>query len=518
MNGTTSPAPAAIEPTSRGIDWFPLAVFALVWIELISRLRFEWWINPQYGYGWTVPFLAAYIFWRRSENAPPASTPKVRIIPGLVIILAAAFLIPVRLIQEANPDWRLLSWAMALSAGVITASGIYLAGGMRWVRHFAFPILFFFVAVPWPTNLEQFVIQGLMRIDAVINVEILNAIGIPAVQLGNVIEIGSGFVGIDEACTGIRSLQATFMVSLFLGEFYDFNVARRILLVVAGAVLAFFCNLVRTFLLVYVGAEHGSETIKSWHDPAGYTILMVCLLALWGLSMFMRGKGDAPVKAARSQQSFRVPGLVAGSLLALTLVAEASTQIWYRVPQSQTARLQPWTVAWPAQAPNWKSVPIAQNAQELLRYNEGGGGAWTGEDGHDWNMFFFRWLPGRTAGLFIKNHRPDICLPASGMTQRGAMVNKILTVNDVPLPIRSYVFDNNGRSLHVFYCYWDGTPPEPGTSDHENWTPLGRLDAVRKRKRDAGTQMLEIVAWGYDNDEKAEQAALEQLRQIVRRG
>jgi hypothetical protein len=224
------------------------------------------------------------------------------------------------------------------------------------------------------------------------------------------------------------------------------------------------------------------------------------------------------VKAAPPQQSFRVPGLVVGSLCALILVAEASTQIWYRAPQSQTTRLQPWTVAWPSQASNWKSVPIAQSAQDLLRYNEGGGGAWTGEDGHDWNMFFFRWLPGRTAGLFIKNHRPDICLPASGMKQRGDMVNKILTVNDVPLPIRSYVFDNNGRSLHVFYCYWDGTPPEPGNVNHENWTPLGRLDAVRKRKRDAGTQMLEIVAWGYDNDEKAEQAAIEQLRQIVRRG
>ncbi len=74
-------------------------------------------------------------------------------------------------------------------------------------------------------------------------------------------------------------------------------------------------------------------------------------------------------------------------------------------------------------------------------------------------MFFFRWLPGRTAGLFVKNHRPDICLPASGMKQRGGVQNKMLTVNGVALPIRFYVFENNGRSLHVFYCYWDGTSP-----------------------------------------------------------
>jgi hypothetical protein len=51
-------------------------------------------------------------------------------------------------------------------------------------------------------------------------------------------------------------------------------------------------------------------------------------------------------------------------------------------------------------------VPVTPEAQELLRYNEGGGGSWTGADGKLWTMYFFKWLPGRTAGLFIKNHRP----------------------------------------------------------------------------------------------------------------
>jgi hypothetical protein len=54
--------------------------------------------------------------------------------------------------------------------------------------------------------------------------------------------------------------------------------------------------------------------------------------------------------------------------------------------------------------------------------------------------------------------------------------------------------------------------------DQENWTASGRLEAVKRGKRDVGTQMLEIVAWGYDDATKAEQAALEQLRQIIRPG
>ena len=289
MNATISAAAPSTATTRTRVDWVAIAAFGLLWVEIVSRLRFEWSVNPQYGYGWTVPFLAAYIFWRRLQSAPAAQRPATVLWPALLIVAAAALLVPVRLIQEANPDWRMLSWSMALAALAISFCGVYVAGGLAWLRHFAFPLLFFLVAVPWPTQFEQAVIQGLMRTVASINVEVLNAIGISAVQMGNVIELSSGFVGIDDACTGVRSLQATFMVSLFLGEFYEFSLLRRAVLVIAGAVLAFVCNLVRTFILVYVGAGRGVEAIKEWHDPAGLTILMACLFGLWAVSMIMGG-------------------------------------------------------------------------------------------------------------------------------------------------------------------------------------------------------------------------------------
>lgn len=516
----TSAVAAPSTDTHRAIGWFAVAVIGVVWLELVSRLRLEWSINPQYGYGWTVPFLATFIFWKRWGTAPAPARPSLKFLPVIAILAGAFLLPPIRLVQEANPDWRLLSWAMALSVVAITFAAIYLAGGWPWVCHFTFPILFFLVAVPWPTQFEQAVIQGLMRADTAINVEVLNAIGVPAVQLGNVIEVGTGFVGIDEACTGVRSLQATFMVSLFLGELYEFSVLRRIFLVLVGACVAFFCNLVRTFLLVWVGAENGAEAIKKWHDPAGFSILLVCLFVLWAVSMLLRGKAAPHVSAAPSQppNNFRVPRLLLLCLIASVVVAEGGTRIWYRLHESSSSRLEAWTVAWPIQAANYKTVPVADQAQELLRYNEGGGGSWTAEDGHQWGMYFFRWLPGRTAGLFIKNHRPDICLPASGMTQIGGAQQKLFHVNGVPLPIRSYVFDNHGESLHVYYCYWDGSIPKPDAINQENWTAGGRLQAVREGKRDVGTQMLEIVVTGYDQDAAAEQAVRAQLEKIIRSG
>jgi exosortase len=522
MNATVSTAiPATTAERARmRVDWVAAAAFALLWLLIVSRLRFEWSVNPQYGYGWTVPFLAVYVFWRRLRCAPAAEKPANVWLPATLIIGAALLLVPVRMIQEANPDWRILSWAMAFAGIAISLGGLYFAGGVRWLRYFAFPFFFFLVAVPWPTQFEQAVIQGLMRIVALINVEVLNAIGISAVQMGNVIEIGSGYVGIDEACTGVRSLQATFMVALFLGEFYSFSVVRRLILVIAGIVLAFGCNLARTFFLVYIAEQQGTQAIKAWHDPAGLTILMACLFGLWAVSMFMGGgsKVAAPATAMDARRAYRLPRFVLICLLGLTVVAEAGTQAWYGYHEAHAAKVEPWGVAWPTDAPKWEVVPIADEAEELLRYNEGGGGAWIGPSGNNFTMYFFKWLPGRTAGLFIKNHRPDVCLPASGMTLRGGVQNKLMEVNGIKLPIRSYVFESGQTVLHVYYCYWDGSPPESAPQDQENWTAAGRMEAVRRGKRDIGTQMLEIIAAGYKTEEEAEVAVREQLSHVIRRG
>ncbi|MEP6603402.1 MAG: exosortase/archaeosortase family protein [Spartobacteria bacterium] len=115
--------------------------------------------------------------------------------------------------------------------------------------------------------------------------------------------MGTGLIGIEEACNGVRSLQATFMISLFLGDLYSFNIKRRVFLVLAGALFALICNLVRTAILVWVGAHRGASAIESWHDPAGMSILLICLFGLWLLSLFMRRNSEPPLASAKVERS-----------------------------------------------------------------------------------------------------------------------------------------------------------------------------------------------------------------------
>ena len=111
-------------------------------------------------------------------------------------------------------------------------------------------------------------------------VEALNLYHIPVLQHGDLIEVKTGLLGIDEACSGIRSLQATLMASIFLSELYRGSWPRCVLLVLSGVIIAFLCNVRRTFLLCWVAAKEGTGSISSWRDPAGFTILSISFLVL----------------------------------------------------------------------------------------------------------------------------------------------------------------------------------------------------------------------------------------------
>ncbi len=523
MSHSTAEA-STLETRAPAAAWsfsWPLALalvaFLFLWLENIHQLGSEWSLNPQYAYGWTVPFLAAFLFYQRWSRRPVPTLPRFAGLTIALALVAAALLLPARLVAVANPDWRLLDWIMALAVVALSLGALHFAGGASTLRHFAFPVLFFLVAVPWPVQLEQFVVQNLMRADAAITIGILNLIGTLALQHGNVIELSTGQVGIDDACTGVRSLQATFMIALFLGEFYRMPLRRRVLLIVVGAALAFVCNIGRTFLLCEVAASSGIEAIHRWHDPAGFTILFICLFALWAISLWLQPALPPARLAAVAPFHFRGIGWPL-TLIVWLCLTEVAVAAWYAPRAAEDSK--PWTVTWPTSEAGYQSQPIPAAAQELLRANEGGAATWRSADDRRWMMYSFHWLPGRTAALFVKNHRPDICLPASGLTMVQESGVHLVTVNGVTLPIRSYRFDDNGRPLHILYCYWDGRSSyiDNSAAAPEDWTARGRLHAAWQGKRELGARMFELAVWDHENDAEAQAALTGELGKIIREG
>src|ERR1035437_9123391 len=352
-----------------------------LWFRLIDHLRVGWSVYPQYAYGWVVPCLCLYLLWRNAETrkcgsadmleSRNAKTPAPFSFSAFQLFsffLLCFLYLPTRLIQEANPEWRLVSWALALEVVALTLLLLRAIDyGSRITHHasrityhvsrFTFPVCFFLVAVPWPTVIEGPVIQGLMRANTGVTVELLGVIGVPAIQHGNVIEVATGRVGIDDACSGIRSLQATLMLALFFGELYALSARRRSLCIFAGFVLAFVFNVGRTLLRTWVASAKGVGAVASWHDPAGVTILVACFLSLWLIARAFQKAQNRKQKAKIGGQWSVVHGpwsvirgqwsAVSGPgfslsafqpfsifLTAWLLVGETGTELWYRIRES----------------------------------------------------------------------------------------------------------------------------------------------------------------------------------------
>ena len=111
----------------------------------------------------------------------------------------------------------------------------------------------------------------------------------------------------------------------------------------------------------------------------------------------------------------------------------------------------------------------------------------SGRHGHLWMMYFFRWFPGRTAALFVKNHRPDICLPASGMTMERDDGLRLVAVNGINLPARSYRFDDRGARCTSFTVI--GMRVHPMKISPPRRKRIGQRAAVCVRRCAAGARL-----------------------------
>ncbi len=500
-----------------------------LWIRLVDNLGLEWSSNPQYSYGLVVPLFVAGLILRRLHYAKQISrdnTTSGSTFPPLLLCGLIAFLyLPTRLIEEATPEWRPIQWLLGFETIGLTLYVVWLSGGKFWLRQLAFPIGFFLVSIPWPTLVEAPIIQGLSRMNAGMVVNVLGLLGVPAIQHGNTIEVSTGIVGISDACSGIRSFQSSLMISLFLGEYYLFNLQRRMLLVPISFTLAMFLNLCRASLLTWIAAKKGIGAIAEYHDEAGLTILLVCTALLWGAAWFLNLQRNSTLVKPYAEKYYESPtvgekiyqrvsrfGLI---LIIWIIIVECSVEMWYRVRESQLQPTVNWTVNYPRDNPSYEDVPITADDRTLLRFDGGQKGRWRDADGTDWQAFYFTWNPGRVAGYLAKRHTPDVCITATGLKMIGRPDMSFMTVGPVVLPMRHYIFETSSGPLQVYQCHWEaGLPPEAYTVQES--TRFNLIRGVWAGRGNHGQKVFEVILTGYENANKAEASLKHRLNQLIK--
>jgi len=480
---------------------------------LLWHLRGLWNPNGAYAYGWAVPLLAAFLFKFRWDDRPCPSA-SIRQGPWLLPVLALLTL-PARWLQEAAPERSLCAWTYAAAAVGTSLTLISLAGGVAWLRWFSFPFAFILTAVPWTHRMEMLVSDHLMRGTARATVEVLCLIGIQCAPSGNLVQINTGVIDIDEACSGIRSLQAMVMMSLFLGELFRLKPWRRLALMGAGLAFTLVANLLRTVVLGTVGTSQGMDALDRYHNAAGICVLALSLSAtLLTAFLFCSAKTPAHV-AIKTHPRLRLPVALSVALLIWFCLEEVAVETWYRLREPKWDGWS-WAIQWPRHADDFHFVAIPQRSLRLLMCDESHAAIWKEPDGSDWSLFWLRWNPGNPAAEAAKVHRPDVCLNAEGAVMESDMGMHMGAVGRARIPFHSYTFQLGDKTLYVFFClYEEGL----GSASNPQFEGVDMFERALEGRRRIGEQTLEVALSGYPSELSAREAfnarlgALMQIRQ-----
>jgi exosortase/archaeosortase family protein len=276
----------------------------------------HWWrVKSDYSFGWLVPAFVIFVVYDRwpkitAALAMCAEAGSVRVrgwrawvlgsLAGITLTLGAGFFLLGAFYRAGAGSSQPGTLAITLGmAGVVlpllwlnspeseqtSAGRIFADARVKLAALFIFPVLVWLVSAPMVSVVEnQLSLFLLHKVVSVVSF-VFDMLGLPVEQQGNVLVLPNGSVGVEDACSGIRSLTACLFAGSFLSAVFVEKLWQKVTLVVAAMGFAFVTNLVRGLFLTGWAYNYGAHAIEGTvHDIAGYAVLgltvagLLCLL------------------------------------------------------------------------------------------------------------------------------------------------------------------------------------------------------------------------------------------------
>ncbi|MFV2004596.1 MAG: exosortase A [Gammaproteobacteria bacterium] len=193
-----------------------------------------------YGHGYLVLAISGYlIFYNRHRLSALSPEPEYRAIPAVIfasVLWMLAALVDIAVLQ-------------VLALLLLLLSIVWASLGNQVTRMLVFPVLYIGFALPFWYPLSPL----LQAITADTVFWAIRVLDVPAYRIENTIVLPAGRLSIEESCSGLRYLLA----SLTLGTLYAYlnyaTLAARLAIVLVFAATAVLANILRVFIVVYLG-------------------------------------------------------------------------------------------------------------------------------------------------------------------------------------------------------------------------------------------------------------------------
>jgi exosortase len=245
---------------------------ALAWAywPSLTLMADRWTYDPRYSHGYFVPVFAVVLLWLRrnqlrSVELRASSWGTALIAMGIGVYLTGAFL---------YNDWLGAVSLLGILAGIFLMEGGW--GLLRW----ALPaVAFLMFMIPLPYRLELALGAPLQRVATVASTSVLQALGVPAVAEGNVIQLGMTRVGVVEACSGLSMLVLFFAISTGLAMLVQRPTLDKLVLVASAIPIALAANIARIVTTGVLNENVGERIGRFvYHDLAGWLMTPLAIL------------------------------------------------------------------------------------------------------------------------------------------------------------------------------------------------------------------------------------------------
>lgn len=309
-----------LSPSTR---WSFLALTGLA--GFLAWDQSYWWkLREEYAFGFIVPLFVAYVLYERwprlhrglagwggSGSSQPVDPARKSLPSRLIEMLALLMLVGGLFCFLAGALYKTMEGRNLISsnllsfgfANIVLGTAYLLAGRRsdgaviplpeRWnlALLFLFPAVIWMLSVPVFSAVHDTVSLFLMNKVVAVVYALFDVLGFAVVREGSLLRLPMGDVGVEDACSGIRSLTACLFAGSFLGAVYFEPFWKKAFLVVFSMIFAFINNIFRSLFLTGWAYRHGPGGLDAHvslmgfdfgnvHDFTGWVVLGLTVAGL----------------------------------------------------------------------------------------------------------------------------------------------------------------------------------------------------------------------------------------------
>lgn len=456
----------------------------LYW-SVIPRLLF-FWERPDYSHAYIIPFLIMWIFWNEKNKLAAAANNTYRFAYFFLFSTAALFAL-------GSLGGVLALVFISLWTLLLTILGfIYGDKGLKVLWPLALTAFF---AVPWPAFIFRTASFQLRLLSSYLAELMLRAISIPVFREGNIIDLGLIQLEVVDACSGLRYLLPSILMSILAGWLFLKRPLMRSILVVMSIPVAVFSNAFRIMITGILCRWFGPEMAEGFfHDFSGWLVYVISLLVLLGLLYILRKlenkrpeKIPAPLPEKTFHFSEHFPTRRGLMTMAAVLAVLAMLNIWTSRPAPTLERLN--MASFPQELGDWTAAPITldEGTIESLGTDQYFNATYTNRKTGDSLYFLLTYYPEQDSSAAA--HAPASCMLGGGWSimKKGEIAPE---ENPHNMPLGQILLKK--QNAYIVSNFWFQQRGRAISNEFLNKIYLF-IDAFKTRRTDGGLVRIELL-------------------------